>query len=67
MNSASAILKLVDLVALGAGLAPDILARYREVSASVKAMVEEGRDPTPREWAELDAETNRLLDDIANS
>ena len=61
------ILRLLDLIALGASLAPEIMARYRDVSAKVRAMVEEDRDPTPEEWGELDAETEDLYRRIQNA
>ncbi len=61
------ILRLLDLIALGASLAPEIMARYRDISAKVRTMVEEDRDPTPEEWGELDAETEDLFRRIQES
>ena len=55
------------MIALGASLAPEIMARYRDTSAKVRTMVEEGRDPSPEEWAELDAETEDLFRKIQNA
>lgn len=55
------VLKLVDLVATAAVMLPEIRARYDALSALVKTMVEEGRDPTPEEWAALNAETDDLM------
>lgn len=61
------ILRLIDLIALGATLAPGIMARYRDISARIRVMVEEGRDPTPDEWADLDAETDDLFRQIQDA
>lgn len=56
-----AVLKIVDLVATAAVMLPEIRARYDTLSSMVKTMVEEGRDPTPEEWAALNAETDDLM------
>jgi hypothetical protein len=61
------ILRLIDLIALGATLAPGIMARYRDISARIRVMVEEDRDPTPDEWADLDAETDDLFRQIQDA
>ncbi len=66
-RTAQLILRLLDMIALGASLAPEIMARYRDTSAKVRTMVEEGRDPSPEEWAELDAETEDLFRKIQNA
>ena len=58
------ILKLIDLVALGASMAPAVLARVNAASDKIKEMVREDRDPTPEEFAELDRETNDLMAEI---
>ncbi len=50
-----------------ATLAPGIMARYRDISARIRVMVEEGRDPTPDEWADLDAETDDLFRQIQDA
>lgn len=66
-RTAQLILRLLDMIALGASLAPEIMARYRDTSAKVRTMVEEGRDPSPEEWAELDAETEDLFRQIQDA
>ncbi len=66
-RTAQLILRLLDMIALGASLAPEIMARYRDTSAKVRTMVEEGRDPTPDEWADLDAETDDLFRQIQDA
>ncbi len=63
-QTALMILRMVDLLAAGLQLAPEIRARYAATSAKVKKMVTEGREPTPEEWAALDAETDDLLAQI---
>ena len=60
-STALLVLRLVDLLAMGVQLAPEIRARFDDASARVKRMVEEGRDPTPEEWAEIDAETDASI------
>jgi hypothetical protein len=66
-RTAQLILRLLDMIALGASLAPEIMARYRDTSAKVRTMVEEGRDPTQDEWGELDAETEDLFRKIQDA
>ena len=67
MTVAIAGLKLLDVIAFAAQLAPEVLARYRALSQSVRTMVEEGREPTEAEWTALDHETNELLMKIRES
>lgn len=69
MNAKSlmAILRLVDLLAAGLQLAPEVKARFDASSEKVKQMVAEGRDPTPEEWDALNAETEELMSQIAAS
>lgn len=59
-----AVLKIVDLVATAAVMLPEIRARYDALSGMVKTMVEEGRDPTPEEWAALNDETDDLMNQL---
>lgn len=59
-----AVLKIVDLVATAAVMLPEVRARYDALSAMVKLMVEEGRDPTPEEWAALNDETDSLMEQL---
>ena len=54
-TTAALILKLIDLLALGVAMAPQIRAKYIETKAKIDQMVAEGRDPTPDEHAEVDA------------
>ena len=60
-NTILMVLKLIDLVAMGAQMIPEVKARVDRYSAKIKQMVEEGRDPTPEEWAVLDGETDALM------
>jgi hypothetical protein len=64
-SSALLIIRLIDLLALGMTVAPEIMARYSALRDKVRQMVEEGRDPTPEEWAAMDAETSDLLGKLA--
>ena len=44
----------LDLLVLGIEMAPQIRAAFQDMTAAVRTMVEEDRDPTPAEWATLD-------------
>ena len=61
------ILKLIDMVALGLQLAPNVKDRFEKTRSLVEKMVAEGRDPTPDELAALDAETGDLIGRIERS
>lgn len=67
MNNTLLILKLLDVLALGLRVAPDAMTRYAALRKTVGEMVAEGRDPTPEEWAALNAETDDLMDTIRQS
>ena len=54
MSALLLLLKALDLLVLGIEMAPAIREAFSDVTAAVKAMTEEGRDPTPAEWARLD-------------
>ena len=56
MTAATLILlvKGLDLLVLGIEMAPAIRSAFTDMTSAVRTMVEEGRDPTPAEWAMLD-------------
>lgn len=58
MSQAQALLllKLLDLAIAGISAAPDVIARVRQGRSKLEAMIQEGRDPTPDEMAEIDAD-----------
>lgn len=58
------IIKLIDLVALAANMAPEIYARYDVLSERMKEMIKEDRDPTDSEWADLDKIMDELYQDV---
>jgi len=60
-NTMLLVLRMIDLLALGVGLAPEIRTRFDETNGRIRALVAEGRDPTPEEWSALDAETEDLF------
>lgn len=60
-TTALMVIRLLDILALGMQHAPAIMSRYSALRDKVKSMVEEGRDPTPEERAELDAETDEIM------
>jgi len=55
------ILKAMDLVAMGVTMVPEMKARYDEVTAKLKEMANEGRDPTDAEWKELNDKLDSAL------
>ena len=59
-TTAALILKLIDILALGVAMAPQIRADYEATKAKIAKWVEEGRDPTPEEHAEI----NKQIDDL---
>ncbi len=58
------VLRLVDLAVTGILLVPEIRARYDANSAKLRAILEEGREPTPVEFAELLAESDDLTQQL---
>ena len=48
------LLKGLDLLVLGIEMAPSIREAFSDVTSAVRNMVEEDRDPTQVEWAQLD-------------
>jgi len=62
MNSAAIliVLKLIDILTFAWKVAPEVKEEYRKVRDKVEQMVREQRDPTPKEWEQLNAETERL-------
>ncbi len=56
MTAATLVLlvKGLDLLVLGIEMAPAIRSAFMDMTAAVRTMVEEGRDPTLTEWARLD-------------
>ena len=54
------LLKSLDLLVLGLEVAPNIRTAFADVTASVQLMINEGRDPTPVEWAKLDELRNTI-------
>lgn len=65
--NAALILKLIDLAVLIAQSAPGAIDAYNHLSAQIRAMISDGRDPTAEEWATLDAQTESLLATIRDS
>lgn len=61
-QTAHAIIKSMDLLAKMAIIVPEQQERYLALNADIRKMVEEGRDPTDEEWAEIDAETDALIE-----
>lgn len=57
-------LKLLDLIALGVENWAAAKPAITKLQAQMKKFVVEKRDPTPEEWAEIEAETDTLIADI---
>ena len=58
-NTFSLILRLVELLAFGLRAAPEVMGEVQALSAELRAMVDEGRDPNADEWANMDARIAR--------
>ena len=61
------VLRLIDLLATGLALIPEIRARYDESSAKLRTIIEEGREPTPAEFLELLAESESLTQKLRDA
>ncbi len=61
MNGALA-LKLLDIILLGVTMVPE--ARRAAEALAIRLRGLGGRDPSPEDWAEIDAETNTLLAEL---
>ena len=55
---------MLDIVALGLAATPTIMASYKKNRAMVQKLIDEDRDPTDEEWAEITAETDALMVEI---
>jgi len=53
--TATLILRLVELVAFGLTHAPEVMLEVQALADEIRTMVDEDRNPTPEEWAALDA------------
>jgi len=53
------ILRVLDLLAFGLRHAPEMVAEVQTLNAKVREMVEQNRDPSPEEWADLEARLER--------
>lgn len=66
MTPATALLviRVLDLLAFALLKGPEVKARYDRAVAKIRELIEEGREPTPEEFAEVvaesDAATERL-------
>jgi hypothetical protein len=58
------LLRLIDLVAFGLKTAPHIYRDYKGLSEKIRQLVEEGRDPNPAEWAELNGRVSHLSSEL---
>lgn len=54
------LLRLLDMLASVAIRSADIQAEFQVLSGDLRRMVEEGREPTPEEWAEQNARVDDL-------
>ena len=52
--SLSLLLKGLDLLVLGLNVAPEVMRAFKNITANVQLMVNQGRDPTPDEWRLID-------------
>ena len=63
----SLVIRVIDVVTSGLSLAEDVKVKYSAIRKQIKTLVKENRDPTPEEWAALDAVTNTNHNRIQNS
>lgn len=63
MNPSTVLLliKAIDLLAMGLEHGISIKDEIDRTTALIRKMVEEGRDPTPEEWADLDSRTDAVM------
>ncbi len=54
------LVRIMDLLAFMLTKYPEIKAQYHVLTGKLQLMVKEDRDPTPEEWAELEATTDSL-------
>ncbi len=54
------LLKILDLLALGLKLAPELLSKYNQSRDLLNQLVEENRNPTQSEWEALEQEITLL-------
>ena len=56
------LLKVIDGALFAMEHAPALMAAWRGHIAKIKKMIEENRDPTAEEWAEVDQTANEQTD-----
>lgn len=56
------LLKVIDGAMFAIEHAPALLSKWRGHIASIRKMIEENRDPTDAEWAEVDATAKSQTD-----
>ncbi|NIT36969.1 MAG: hypothetical protein GTN49_10810 [candidate division Zixibacteria bacterium] len=56
------LLKVIDGALFAMEHAPALMAKWRGHISKIKKMIEENRDPTPEEWAEVDATAQSQTD-----
>lgn len=59
--------KTLDLVLLGATMAPQAKAQGRKLTAKLRLFAAEGRGPTIQEQVEIDAHTDGLIAELLAS
>jgi len=52
--------KVLDILALGLKLAPELKASYDQSKSKLEQIIKEGRDPSPEEWNELNSRIDAL-------
>ena len=53
------IVRVLDLLAFGLRHAPEMVAEVQALNERLRVMAAENRDPSPEEWADLDARIER--------
>ena len=55
---------LIDLIASAIELAPEVNARKEKYLSMIRIMVEEGREPSDAEWAELLDDSDDVTEEL---
>jgi len=58
------LIKLLEVLSLGLVVGPQIKRQFDKDVGLLKQMVEEGRDPTPSESADIDSDIDKLREEL---
>lgn len=61
-----ALIKIIDLISLGVTMIPMIRREFDLLRDKLQVFADEGRDPTPEEWAEILQDSDEMLEFLRN-